>query len=82
LTRRDNQQIKTSLHTTTKPTIIPSSRRQTTIQIVARTSPRLSRYMLRFLVPDDGVEDGQQLSGDGDQRHHLGFPAIVSQGVV
>jgi len=44
LTRRDNQQIKTSLHTTTKPTIIPSPRRQTTIQIVARTSPRLSRY--------------------------------------
>jgi len=46
LTRRDNQQIKTSLHTTTKPTIIPSPRRQTTIQIVARTSPRLSRYTI------------------------------------
>ena len=31
-----------------------------------------------FFVPQDGVEDGEELAGDGDEGDDFGFPAATS----
>jgi len=54
--------------------VIPWSRDETAgIYIGSERLSCLSSGLPRLIVPDDGVEDGEKLSGDCDKRDHFWF---------